>query len=1019
MKAKEINDQKIPTIVKRSKVSLKTLTENYENYLLTFMVLKDDPLSHIKLIEGQIYLSKKATELALAIYNDLESSLDRIENLVPKNTVCNKSLILHFKINYLFACYTDNFGKNKTAFNLYFSAYEFIKTYGERLYKDDDPGFHKQIYQLIVFFSTLSSIKEEDNEAVRLILSEVMPHLIAFTVKCCAHQYYTNLTNYLRVQALKKPLPKSEQLKLGLKIESNLQYSSSVIVSLHENGHYNNDFLLLHISIMILHGEFALHINEKEDAILSYLKAFYFLKGNLSILEFKSNFDFQDQIYRLFERLRTFEETEINDIYPELELLETSFLKKCGISIVIVEKSYEKFMKLLWRSQAPLLNERRDFFSKATQLNNSYQNLKILNRLPFEYQLYSLAINYYMLNLSIATQPRRLFNVLYLGKITMYFINKPQLNVGTLNSYLGSWSILKKLYSEPSIDLIKGRDMSEFVNINSLRYYLNFLKYWSSLYSAIMILIKTLIDREFKNLEQVQKINDKVQQEIMKLIFKLEPEIHFLMKTAELIGKADREINEKIGLKELKDEVTIPYQVKNMRVQFEELNSKIGSLKTKLKELNEQCKKSQDKLIEAEEEQKKRKPTKKQRKQIPIQEYAVEEISSDEDSTTEEEHCPINPSLGMLQAIDIELTNRVKKLKPELTKFFVYLEERLKHEIPLPGDEHTKAFSSCTELTLQSYELDQLFTQYKALAQLSTIKSLWEQQRGIKINQSEHYRAINDIAAELAKITKLYDKVNFKHIDGKLNKIYKYGLIKIKEKHPNFDINKCGFEQIKLQDPNFKIYQYELEQDKLLYPDKIYKRIMKLGRIEFIQVGKEKVNKGEQLSQYSNQNEFLASVSLVFTSLGYLHEKLKTNPITSSDHSFFNLEKKTKICAGRFQGAIGLLYKNKYQLTGDLNCLYNSIIHLDKSFIYYENRTGSDCILADLSFHLAVVKEELAIKHSENSNLKNEILVHYQAALEFNAQLKTSSLEEKKMLEINTRIDALKNNSGNLIQISY
>jgi hypothetical protein len=1019
MKSKEINDPKIPTIVKRAKVSLKTLTRNYENYFLIFMELRADPLSHTKLIDGQVYISKKAAELDLVIYNDLESSQDRIENLFLKNTVCNKSLILHFKMIHLYACYTENFGKNKTAFILFSSAYEFIKIYGERLYKEEDSSFHEQIYQLIVFFSTLGSTKEEDNEAVRQIQNEVMPHLIAFTVKFCGHQYYTNLTNYLRTEGLKKPLPKSEQLKLGLEIESNLKYSSSVILSLYENGHYNNDFLLLHMLIMILHGEFAQYINEKEDAILSNLKAFNFLKGNISILEFKSNFAFQDQIYRLFERLRTFDETKINDIYPELESLETTFMKKCGISIVVVEKAYEKFMKLIWQSQAPLLNERKDFFSKATQLNNSYQNLKISNRLPLEYQLYSLAINYYMLNLSIATQPRRLFNVLYVDKMTIYFINKSQLNVETLNSYLGSWSNLKKLYIEPSLALIKGRDMSEFVNINALRYYLNFLKNWSSLYSAIMILIKTLIDREYKNLEQVQKINDKDQQEIMKLIFKLEPEIHFLMETAVLIGKADREINAQIDLKELKDEVTIPYQVKNMRAQFTELKTKIDSLKTKLKTLKEQCIESQDKLIEAEEGQKALQALKKPRKQIPIKVYAVEEISSDEDSTTEEEHYPINPSLEMLQAIDLELKNRIKKLKPELTKFFVYLEERLKHNIPLPGNEHSKAFSSSTELTLQSYELDQLFNQFKALAQLSNIKSLWEEQRGIKINQSEHYRAINAIAAELAKISNLYDKVNFKHEDGKLNKIYEYGLKKIKLQHPNFDINRCGFEQKKLQDPDFKIYQYELEQDKLQYPDKIYKRIMKLGRIEFKRVGKEKVNKGEQLSQYSNQNEFLASIDLVFTSLGYLHDKLKTNSMTSSEYTFFNLEKKEKICAGRFEGAIGLLYKNKYQLTGDLNCLYKSIIHLDKSFIYYENRMGSDCILADLSYHLALVKEEIAIHHSENSNLANEILVHYQAALEFNAQLKSSSLEEKKLLEINTRIEALKNNSGNLLQISY
>ncbi|MBA2709608.1 MAG: hypothetical protein H0U57_03325 [Tatlockia sp.] len=1018
MKAKKSKDQKVLTIVKDPQVSLKTLTQNYANYLLTFMRMRFDPLSHTKLIDGQVYLSKGAKELGLHLDQDLELSRERMEDLFKKNIVCNKSLILHFKMIHLYACYADFFGKRHNAFQLFSSAYEFIKIYGERLYREEDPEFHEQIYLLIVFFCTLSSTDEEDTEVIKLIENEVMPDLIAFTVKICGYQYSTNLTNYIRTLALKKPLSKSEQLKLGLEIETNFNYSSNLIASLNENGHYCNDFMLLHLLIMFLHAEFANHIEAKEESILSYLNVFYFLKANISILDFESNFAFQDQIYRLFDRLRSLD--GIKDIYPELESLEVAFKEKCGISIVVVEKSYEKFMKLLWQSQAPLLNERKDFFSKGTQLNNTYLNLKSTQRLPLEYQLYSLAINYYMLNLSIATQPRRLLNVLYVDKTTLYFINKSKLNAEALNSFLGTWSYLKKLYIEPTLALIRGFDMNDFVNINSLRYCLNFLKYWSSLNSAVLCLIKTLIDREYQNLQQVHKINDKEQQEIMKLIFKLQPEIQDLMKTTALIGKVDREINAKIGVKELKDTVTIPSQLKNMKVKSKKLDSKINNLKTKLENLNKQSLKSQDELINAEKQQKTRQLVKKkQRILIPIQKYTVEDISSDEDITTEEEqHCPIDPNLTMLQAVDIELTKRVKQLKPELSKFLGYLEERLKYKVPLPGDEQTKTFDCITELTLQSFELEQLFSQYNLLAQLGEIKSLREQQQGIKINQGEHDRAINDIAAELVRLKNLFDKVNVKHKEGKLNKIYEYGLEKIKLQNINFDINECEFEQRKLLDSNMGIYEYHLEQENSLSKDHIYKRIMKLGRAEFNRVGEEKRSKGEQLSQYSFQNEFLGSVDIIFTSLDYLHDKLKANSLISNQHSFFNLDKKKKICTGRFEGAIGLLYKYKYQLTGDFNCLYISTTHLDKSFNYYQKRINSECILADLSYNLALVKDLLVSHDSENSNLKTEILVHYREALEFDAQLESSRFEEKTLLEIGARIEALENNSRSLVLIS-
>ncbi|MBA2651369.1 MAG: hypothetical protein H0U73_03755 [Tatlockia sp.] len=1016
MKAKKTQDMQPLAIVKRPEINLTTLEQNHIKYSLAFLEIRCDPLSHTKLVDGQVYISKHSIELDFAIHNDLESSLDRIETLFQKDTVCNKSLILHFKMMHLCACYADYFGKKKTAFQLFSSAYEFIKMYGDQLYKEDDSAFHEQIYYLIVYFSTRSSTEVKDSETIQLIQNEVLPHLIAFTVKFCRHQYSTNITNYIRMQALKEPWPKSEQLKLGLEIELNLKYTSSLVINLNEKGHCNNEFLLLHLSIMILHGEFAQYIHKKEDAVISFLKAFYSLKDNIKILEFEANFAFQEQIRRLFEQLHTFNETEINDIYPELESLETAFTKKCGISIVVVGKAYNKFMKLLWQNPAPLINERKDFFSKATQLNNSFQNLKISNRLPLEYQLYSLVVNYYMLNLSIVTQRQRLFDVLYVEAITIYYVNSSKLNVETLNSYLGSWSNLKKLYIEPSLALIRGMDMSEFVSINTLRYCLNVLKFWSSIFSAIMDLIKTFIDREFKNFEQVQKINDNDQQELMKLVFKLQPEIQFLMNTAELIGKANREINAKIEVKELKDRVTIPRQVKSMRFKSKIINSKVESLKEKLGKLEEQCKTSQDKLINAEKQHKVLQPIKKPRKQIPIQEYAVEDNSSDEDSTTEEEdHRPIDPSLGMLQAVDEELSNRIKKIQQELTKFCIYLEVRLKHKIPLPGGEHAKAYNSIIELTLQSHELDQLLNKYKALAQLDDIKSLLKEQNCIKINQGEHDQGINTIAAELAKIKNLYDRVNFKHEDGKLNKIYEYGLEKIKLKNTKFNILECGLKQKKLQDPNFTIYEYELEQKKWQYPDKIYKRIMELGCIKFKQVGVEKIDKGDQLSQYSNQNKFLGSVDIVFTSLDYLHDKLKKNSMVSNKHAFFNKE---KICAGRFEGAIGLLYKTKYQLTGDLNCVYKSIIHLDKSFIYYQKRIDSERILANLSYHLARVKEELVNQDSENSNLITEILEHYQASLDFNSQAKSSRPDDKKIeLKIKIRIEALQNNLGNLIRI--
>ena len=1010
MKAKETKNQNL----KRPPANLKTLTRNYENNLRAFMRLSFDQL--LKLEDDY---KLKATELGLSMAQDLESSRDRIENLFQKNTVCTKSLVLHFKMTHLGGCYNDYLGKHKIAFDLFLKANEFINIYSERIYQEEDSAFHEQLYHLLVFFSSLSSIEKEDIEAVRQIRKEVLPQILTFITKLCEHKYSTNFINYRRALALNKPLSKSEQLKLGLQIESNLKYTNSLILSLNENGLYYDYLLLLHLLIQILYGDFANYINEKEDAILSYIDAFWIFKARISLLKFETNFGFQDQIYRLFEQLHDLDENKLKDIYPELESLEAVFIKKCGISIVVVKKAYEKYLKLFCPSQAPLTNERTDFFSKATQLKNSYQHLKVSNRLPFEYQVYLLANYYYMLNLSLLSQPRRLLKFLYVGKMTIYFVNDSQLNVETLNYFLNSWSNLKKLYIEPSLVLIRGLEMSE-VHINLLIYCLDSLKYWTSLYFAIFSLIKKLIDKEFKNLEQMQNINDQDQQEIMKLIFKLQPEIQFLMKIATLLEKAAQEINAKIEVNELKDEITISQKVQIMRDQSTELNNKINTLKTKLENLKNLSIKSQNELIKAEQQHKAQQPVKKPKKQIPIQEYAIEVISSDDDSTTEEqEHCPINPNLEMLQAVDIELSYRINKLKPELTRFLVYLEERLtEHEIPLPGDEHLKAFSSSTELTLQSYELEQLFGQFKVLEQSVEIKSLCKQQPVIKINHGEHDRAINAIGADLAKIKKVYDKVNLRHQDGKLNKIYEYGLKKIKLQNPNFDISKCGFEQKKLEDPNLKIYDYELEQKKLQYKDRIYKRIMKLGRIEFIRVGEEKRNKGEQLSQYSNQNEFLGSVDIVFISLDYLQEKMKTNSLTSSEHLFFNREKKEKICTGRFEGAIGLLYKNKYQLTGNTNFLYKSIMHLDKSFIYYEKRINSECVLADLSYHLGRVKEKLMSQDLDNSNLANEILVHYQAALEFNALLKSSSLNKKRLLEINTRIEALKNNLGNFIKIS-
>jgi len=713
----------------------------------------------------------------------------------------------------------------------------------------------------------------------------------------------------------------ADAINLASKVCADVDLAFPFSCKLTENHIFHQEWIITTIRLLILYSQFQLAVDDIEGA-WKYFKAVYGVLTRHHVnLDYKDNLSFQLVLNEVFSSRVINASEESREFYKNvLRKAYSLHMKKCGDSFAAVISLHKETMDLYSHPNASEMiagsrKTQQEFVRIAKIVQSQFQQMQVNHQLTFEYQIFFIRLYFCIFDFHDLTHPRTVWFFEHNEKCFEF-----NFRMGSLkerHSYLQLWASLKNDYIDPAFTLIKNTSAEAVkAELGGLHQFKKCLDDWYFKIISALDLFSTWGCDTKDGIKSEIDLCLEIYREPRELLLNLDEEIQYVSKKLNILLVAASRYQYKLAVKGVDS--------KKIFEKISILKKTINPLKENLRQQDENKQKIADEVSKEliAEENKRQALLQEKARQRPTL-FAPIVFTRDESSEESLEDAEIEdaksgivvfPEQLALEQLEEEASKLAGDLKSRSGKMLRFLKGRSHEKIPLTSDLHERTLDRLHIMLCEYYQLVGLHEKYQSLAASEEVTSNPAIQEGLSIGRQVLKQSTKIIMENIQSITGLIKEMDQYQKATKNAVIYDMGA------------RACG-------------------------PHASEKEILSEGRKRFNHIGEEKKANKQNLSQHTQQKNFLDLIQLSFSSFDYLQDKVKhflADDFNGVKHDigFFKRERNNRshaeLTEGGFEEMLALLHKQQYKKNHCADHLRMSLLHLQKAQAFFEKENAQE-----------------------------------------------------------------------------